>query len=244
MPAPLPPAALRTVIVSLLLSASALGDEEEPGDWETEAQVELGASYNTGNSEDENIRVRSRFDAERGVWGYRLNFDGFRSSTRDELSAERFYAYGTTTHNYDEDNFSRVRLAHEHDRFSGFERQTDVSVSYGQIWLRSRDDMEIDYTVGVGARSSKSSDDDINEAIIRLSSLYTWEITDNSRFSQEISTDAGDSVVVSRSETGVESDILNNLSMKFTIRLRHQNNVPSDRKRLDTETALTLLFRF
>lgn len=243
MPASLSTAVLRTVTVSLLLSSPALA-QEDADDWETEAQVELGASYNTGNSEDENVRIRSRFDAERGVWGYRFNFDGFRSSTRDELSAERFYAYGTTTHNYDEDNFSRIRLAHEHDRFSGFERQTDISVSYGQIWLRSRDDMEIDYTVGVGARSSKSSDDDINEAIIRLSSLYTWDITDNSRFFQEISTDAGDSVVVSRSETGVESDILNNLSMKFTIRLRHQNNVPSDRKRLDTETAMTLLFRF
>lgn len=232
-------------LASVATASTALAQDPEPDPdaWDFSSQVELGAVFTSGNTHDQNMRMRSRVDAEREAWRHRFSFDGFRSSKRNELAAERFYTVFSTTYNFDDNNFIQGRGAHERDRFSGFDFQSDVSVSYGQMWLRNVDNMSWDYTVGAGVRNSNSPAEDFNEAIIRLSTEYTWDVSDNARFIQELSVDAGDRITVSRSTTGVESDVLSNLSMKFTVQVRHQSLVQSHRKKHDAEASITLLVR-
>jgi len=239
---------VRLLLACLLLAAAATAAEEgdqnnEPSDWDLASQVELGAAFTEGNTREENIRLRSRIDASRNAWRHRLSFDGFRSSTRSELSAERFYTVVTATYDFDDDHFLQNRFSHEKDRFSGFDNRSDFSVSYGQILLQEHENFTFDYTIGAGVRQSRSSADDFNEAILRLATEFTWQLSANARFIQELSVDAGDRITVTRSESAIESDILDNLSMKFSVSTRHQNNVPIDRKRLDTEATATLLVR-
>lgn len=236
----------RLAILFLLagtVSSYADDDDDEERNWDFASQVELGAVYTSGNTHDQNVRVRSRVDAERDAWQHRFNFDGFRSSKRNELAAERFLTAFSSTFNFDDNDFIRGRASHERDRFSGFDYQSDVSISYGQLLLRHRSDMSWDYTIGAGMRNSKSPSDDFNEAIVRLSTEYRWDISSNARFTQELSVDAGDRVTVSRSTTGVESDVLDNISMKFTVQVRHRTLVAANRKPHDAEASITLLVR-
>jgi len=236
--------AARIVAIALLVSAvSGHAQDDEDDNWDFASQVELGAVFTSGNTHDQNVRIRSRVDAEREAWGHRFNFDGFRSSKRNELAAERFLTAFSSTYNFDDNNFIRGRASHERDRFSGFDYQSDFSISYGQMWLRDRDDMSWDYTIGGGIRNSKSPSDDFNEAIVRLSTEYRWDLSSNSRFTQEVSVDAGDRITISRSTSSVESDVLDNMSMKFTVQFRHQTLVAAHRKHHDAEASITLLVR-
>lgn len=232
-----------TLALAPAFAQSTADSPAEDERWDFASQVELGAAFTEGNTREENVRLRSRIDAQRDAWRHRISFDGFRSSTRSELSAERYYTVATASYDFDEDHFVQNRFSHEKDRFSGFDNRSDFSVSYGQTLLRARDTVDFDYTIGAGVRNSRSPADDFNEAILRLATNFTWELSGNARFIQEFSVDAGDRITVTRSETAIESDILSNLSMKFSVNTRHQNNVPPDRKRLDAEATATLLVR-
>ena len=46
-----------------------------------------------------------------------------------------------------------------------------------------------------------------------------------------------------RSETSIQSDIMNNLSMKFAIKVKNQSEVPIGREKTDTEASVTTLLR-
>ncbi|MEX0739451.1 MAG: DUF481 domain-containing protein [Pseudohongiella sp.] len=216
-------------------------------DWDLATELELGAIFTSGNTNDENIRFRGRFDAIRDDWSYRFSMDGFRSSTDDELAAQRLYTVGSATYNFDPDNFVQGRVAHDDDRFSGYDSQTDASLSYGQVILRDIDNMSLSYTVGAGVRSTRSSEigaDDFVEGIIRVSTDYSWDISDSARFIQILSVEAGEESSIGRSESGIETDIMENLSMKFTVNVKHQTEVPLGREKTDTEASITLLLRF
>jgi putative salt-induced outer membrane protein len=216
-------------------------------EWDFATQLELGAVFTSGNTKDENVRFKGQFDAVREQWAYRATMDGFRSSKQNELAAQRLYTVGSATYSFDPDNFVMTRASHEDDRFSGYKSQSDLSVSYGQVLLRDRETISLRYTVGGGVRSSRGSENgtnDFREAIVRLSADYSWEISSNARFIQTLSSDIGEQSTISRSESSIESDIMSNLSMKFTVKVRNQSEVPVNREKTDTETSVTLLLRF
>jgi putative salt-induced outer membrane protein len=234
---------VRVALLTLALFALPLQAQT----WDLASELELGAVYTSGNTDNESLRFQAAFDAIREQWSYRLSLDGFRSSKDDELAAQRLYTVGSATYNFDPDNFIMTRVAHETDKFSGYDSQSDVSVSYGQVIFRDIEDMTLSYTVGAGMRVSRGSDSDegdFEEAIIRLSADYSWDLSDNARFLQTLSADVGERTTIARSETAVESDILSNLSMKFAINVKHQTEVPVTREKTDTEASVTLLLRF
>jgi putative salt-induced outer membrane protein len=239
--------ARRTLVATLstLLMLSATSAMAQ--NWDLQTQLELGAVITAGNTEDENIRFKGQFDAAREQWAYLFSVDGFRSSKQDVLAAQRLYSISSATYNFDPDNFVVSRVAHDDDRFSGYDSQTDFSVSYGQELLRDSENMTLRYTAGAGVRNSKESGpagDSFSEAILRLSTDYQWQLSENARFIQALSVDAGEETSIARSETAVESDIMENLSMKFAIKLKHQTEVPLTRKKTDSEFAATVLLRF
>ena len=47
-----------------------------------------------------------------------------------------------------------------------------------------------------------------------------------------------------RSESAIESEIMENLSLRFSVKLKHQSEVPIGREKTDTETAVTLVWNF
>jgi len=231
----------------ILMSSVSLSMQLSAQDWDLVTEVELGAIFTSGNTNDENIRFRGRFDAVRDSWSYRFSMDGFRSSKDDELAAQRLYTVGSATYNFDLENFAQGRVAHEDDRFSGYDSQTDASVSYGQVVLRDVENMSLNYTVGAGVRVSRGLEagiDDFSEAIVRVSSDYSWDVSDSARLIQILSVEAGERSSIGRSESSIETDIMENLSMKFTINVKHQTEVPANREKTDTEAAITLLVRF
>jgi len=228
--------------VLFLLSAPAAMAQ----DWTLQTQLEFGAVITAGNTEDENIRFKGQFDAAREQWSYMASVDGFRSSKQDVLAAQRLYSVGSATYNVDPDNFVVSRLAHDDDRFSGYDSQSDFSVSFGQELMRNSENMTLRYTAGVGVRNSQESGpagQSFSEAIVRLATDYQWQLSETARFIQSLSVDAGEETSIARSETAIESDIMANLSLKFGVRLKHQTAVPLTRKKTDSELAATVLLR-
>jgi putative salt-induced outer membrane protein len=229
-------------VTTLLLFLSQAVSAQDP--YKFSSQLELGAIFTSGNTEDENVKFKGSVAALRGSWEHNLSVDGFRSSKQKELAAQRLYTVASSTYSFSEDNFILSRAAHEDDRFSGFDSQSDISVSYGQLVLRNRLNMSLNYTIGAGVRNSHSPEEDFSEGIVRLATDYSWNISENALFVQSLSVEAGETSSISRSETSIQSSIMENLSMKFAVKLKHQSVVPPDRKKTDTESSVTLLLSF
>ncbi len=233
--------ALATLLLTLTIAPlSALAQESTNG---VSSELELGAIFTSGNTEDENIKLKGSVAWLRDAWEYGFSLDGFRSSKDDVLAAQRWYGVVSATYNMTPQSFIVTRGAHEDDRFSGYDSQSDITVSYGHSLLPNRENMDWNYTIGAGMRTSRTPTDDFQEAIIRLGTEYQWQVSENALFIQNLSVEAGDESNITRSETSIQSDIMDNLSMKFAIKVKNQSEVPIGREKTDTEASVTLLLR-
>lgn len=233
----------RCTSLALFLAGSATTSQAQEAEDNLSTELELGAIFTGGNTKDQNIKFKGTVTWLQDAWEYGLSVDGFRSSKDDELAAQRLYTVGSATYNLTPDTFILTRAAHEDDRFSGYDSQSDLSVSWGQNLLREHPTMDWSYTIGGGIRSSRSPVDDFEEAIIRVGTEYQWNVSDNAMFSQTFSIEAGDESSIGRAESAIASDISNSMSMKFAIKLKHQTEVPLGRKKTDSEASVTLLLK-
>ncbi len=261
-PSSFPPAALvelpkssgRATRVALLLAALLppgtapvfAAEAETSGDerpWQSE--IELGAIYTSGNTNDENLQFRGTVGYALENWDLGLSIDGFRSSKGDELAAQRVYYVSEADYNINDESFVLTRIAHDDDRFSGYEGQSDISLNYGRNLLTSREDMGLTLNVGGGYRYSRALDgEDFGEAMLRLAADFNWEVSESAAFTQTFSTEAGEETSIFRARGGIETQIVENLLLRFSVDLKHQTQVPAGRERTDTETSVTFVMRF
>ena len=227
-------------ILALLFTTSSHAQEENG----LSTEVELGAIFTSGNTENESINFRGEVDWRRDAWEYGFLLDGFRASQNDMRTAQRMYYVAEANYDINEQSFILTRLAHEDDEFSGYDSQTDISVNYGRNMLTNRENMSLTLNAGIGARQSRSEEDDFDEAIVRLAADYEWAISPTATFGQLLSTESGNETSIFRSESSIETQILDNLSLRFSFNVKHQTDVPVGREKTDTETAITFVMNF
>lgn len=234
---------LLVIGLSCLMSVFSLSahSQEESG---LATQVEFGAIFTSGNTENENIKYKIVLDWVQQNWDYKFTSDGFRSSQDGISNAQRLYHSASANYTNNEVSYAQGRVAYENDKFSGFDNQSDVTFSYGRNILQNRDNMSLALTAGVGARRSVIAGDADTEGLARFAANYLWNLSESADFIQDFSVDAGSNSSIYRTETGVQTDILENLSLKFTVKVKHQTEVPVDREKADTETAITLVLNF
>lgn len=234
---------LLVIGLSCLMSVFSLSahSQEESG---LATQVEFGAIFTSGNTKNENIKYKIVLDWVQQNWDYKFTSDGFRSSQDGISNAQRLYHSASANYTNNEVSYAQGRVAYENDKFSGFDNQSDVTFSYGRNILQNRDNMSLALTAGVGARRSVIAGDADTEGLARFAANYLWNLSESADFIQDFSVDAGSNSSIYRTETGVQTDILENLSLKFTVKVKHQTEVPVDREKTDTETAITLVLNF
>jgi putative salt-induced outer membrane protein len=104
--------------------------------------------------------------------------------------------------------------------------------------------MSLVINFGAGVRQSKQGKLTNNEAIARGEGNFEWALSRSATLTQNFSIDSGSDSSIVRSESAIESEILNNLTMKFSVKIKHQTVVPFLREKTDTETAVTLVMNF
>jgi putative salt-induced outer membrane protein len=208
-------------------------------------QLELGAIFTSGNTENENIKYKVTVDWNQSEnWDYQFTSDGFRSSQDGVSNAQRLYHTASGNHTINPDSYLQGRIAYENDKFSGFESQSDITVSYGRNMLQRRANMTLGLTAGIGIRRSETEFEAQSVTIARLAANYGWNVSESADFIQDFSIVTGSDSSIYRSETSIQTEIRENLSLKFSVKVKHQTEVPLNREKTDTETAITLVLNF
>ncbi|MCG6938291.1 MAG: DUF481 domain-containing protein [Gammaproteobacteria bacterium] len=242
-----------TLILPALLAASvnvaaAEDENKEKSPWKS--SIELGFIRTTGNTETQTTALKADATYEVEKWRHTGHAEGYGQQTEDAntgetvVSAERYQLIGKSDYKFTELDYAFGIINLQKDRFSGYEYEHIVSLGYGRKVIKQQN-MELDLEIGAGERFYKEDNkDDDNEAILRLAGNYWWQITDNSKFIQELSTEIGETITSNRSVTGIQANINKTLAMKFTYTIRNKSKVPAGTEKTDTEAAMTLVYNF
>jgi putative salt-induced outer membrane protein len=234
----------------LLVSANVHADDkkvEDKSPWK--ASVELGLIRTTGNTKTQTSALKADASYEVEKWRHTGHAEAYGQQAENDqgesvVSAERYELKGKSDYKFTELDYVYGLVDLKKDRFSGFEYEHVVSAGYGRKLLK-QENMELDVEIGPGVRFFKV-DNGVSdeEALLHLSGNYWWEITDNSKFTQELVTDIGEDITSTKSVTGVQANINSSLALKFTYTVRHKTKVPVDTEKTDTEAAMTLVYKY
>ena len=238
------------LLASALLSSGIVLAEEETAEkspWTS--AIELGFIRTTGNTETQTAAIKADVKYEVDKWRHTGHAEGYSTESADAagnnvVSAERYELSGKSDYKFNEHDYVFGLVKLQKDRFSGFEYEDTVSVGYGRKVIKQKD-MELDLEIGPGVRFFKVDDgasDD--EALLRLAGKYWWQMTANSKFTQDLSFDIGEEITSTESVTGVQANINSTLALKFTYTIRNKSETPAGVDETDTEIATTLVYTY
>lgn len=207
-------------------------------------ELEMGALFATGNTEERTVNFAGNIEFTRNAWQYGFSLDGIYASSNEVTNGQRFYGVGRANYEFSEDSFFLARLSHEDDRFSGFDSQSDFTLSYGRGFLQGVGNMNLVLNAGIGIRWSRLDGSDFDEPILRVAGEYEWVISPSASFTQELAMEYGTDSNIYRSDSGITTQVLENLSLRLSLRMKHQTEVPAGRKETDMETAVTFVMNF
>lgn len=226
----------------MLIGASGMVLAEDPF-WKS--QAELGVVSTSGNSQTSTVNAKVDGTYEVGNWRHNLHAEVLNTTSSGVTSAEKYQASGQSDYKFNETDYAFGRINYENDKFSGFDYQTTVSGGYGKR-VYDKNQMTLDTEIGPGIlfyrdTATKQSE---NDPLLRLAAKYSWAVSENATFAEDLSTDIGGNLTVTKSVTSLQANINSTLAMKITFIVKNTSEVPVGSKKTDTETAVTLVYSF
>ena len=214
----------------------------------------LGFIFTTGNTDTTSVNASIESHQELERWSNDYSLSGLYKQEsvendegveEDRTSAQKFDAQAQANYKLQNpDNRLFGFASYEDDRFSSFNYQSTVAAGWNQkLW--QNDTTALEYSIGPGYAFNETQDGESqNSFIVRASTGFQWLISDTSKFTQTLSTEVGSDNTKSAAETALTASINGSLSLKVSISFDHNTNVEPGKEKLDTETAVTLVYNF
>ncbi|MFW2374688.1 MAG: DUF481 domain-containing protein [Gammaproteobacteria bacterium] len=217
---------------------------EEPIESEWKASAELGYVSTSGNTDTTTTNAKAMASTEREKWRHKIEITALNASDDTGTTAEKYTFSGQSDYKLGKPNYLFGIVTYENDKFSGFEYQVTESIGYGRRVI-DQTSVTLDLEIGPGARQVKlDAGENESETIVRGAAKLGWTISKTSRFTEVLTVEAGEDVSITKSVTGLSSQINGNLSMKITYTYKTTSEVPVGIDDTDTETAVTLVYNF
>lgn len=206
--------------------------------------VELGYVSTGGNTQTQTLNAKAKMVASYDSWQQALQLQALNTSDNKSTTAERYSAQLKTDYRFTPRQYAFGLLSYENDRFSGYDYRASFTLGYGHRLIDEKN-LSLELEGGPGVRYSKLSQDGTqDEAILRLAGKLGWQVTSSSLFEQELSTEIGNDTTINRSATSLKTQVIGNLAMKLSYTVKYSNPVPAGVKKQDTESSVTLVYKF
>jgi len=235
---------LFTLLFSFMLSQSSIADESitTPSPWKN--NVELGAIKTSGNTHTTTVNAKAKSVYESEAWRTTVIGDAVSSSSNNATTSEKYNASIQEDWKMDSRNYIFLRGAFESDRFSGFKRRISETAGYGRQLIKTTN-FEWKGEIGGGLRQSRlTNNTSTSEGIVRSATDVDWQFSEASKLTQDLSTEGGKKGWTSNSTTALQTKLNSHLASKIALSFKHNSKVPTGTKKLDTETAITLVLNF
>lgn len=225
-----------------IIPKKAKTDEKPKKKWE--GNVELGASFEAGNSEEERLHVAGNYSYDFGTWKNITKFSGENQKSEAIRTNEEYRINNQSKLALSEKDYSFLELDYVNDRYSGFDYRLSETVGYGRTFFKNQ---KLNWIgeLGLGARQTKStSSTSDNNLLVTARTQANWAITDTLSAEQELKSAYSVENLISSSHTALKSSITKDLYLKLAFDLEHIGDVPADTKHTDTKTSLMVGYEF
>lgn len=236
----------KLLVSGLILSAmSATAFAQDEKTWA--ATAELGGTMTTGNTETSTLVAKIDATHNFNEWVNNYYADVLYSKDDKEKTASRWKIGGKGAYTLDETSSIFVLGEHEQDEFSGYDSVSSFAGGYSKNFYKT-DNVTFDGDLGPGMKFFDVEDGDSEKTgILHVGLTYENALSETSKFTQVLVSDIAfedEKSTLSRSETSITANIMGELAMKLGFIVRHDNNASDEKKSIDTETTITLLYTF
>jgi putative salt-induced outer membrane protein len=217
------------------MSSAALADWTGKG--------ELGASFASGNSENESanaaLEVKNAYDQ----WTHTLGFAGNYGNDGTLTTAQRWEVRGQSDYTFNERAYAFGAGRYEDDRFSAYDYQASIS---GGLGYRIIDDERTKFWVqgGPGYRFAELRDTGESEdgLIFRGDAGFEHQLTETTRIVDRFLVETGSDNTYLQNDLGLEVAIKGALALRLGYQVRHNTDVPAGTEKTDTLTTVGLIY--
>ncbi|MDU0355822.1 DUF481 domain-containing protein [Paraglaciecola aquimarina] len=234
------------LLVGLLASGQTFAAEEEKP---FSMDGEFGFIATSGNTETTSIKGKLSAHQELEMWSN--DFKAEALYKKDQISgtaqttAQKYFVSAQANYKLENPDHRVFGFAsYSDDRFSSFNYQSTVSAGWSQkLW--QDDSSKFDYSIGPDYSFNETDEGEKqNSFIVRGALNYQLKLSKTANFTQLFSTEVGSDNTKSKSESSVSAKISDGFSLKVSLILDHNTDVAADKEKLDTQTAVTLVYTF
>jgi putative salt-induced outer membrane protein len=208
------------------------------------SDVELGFVQTGGNTQTQTLNAKGKL-----VWDiekFRTTVEATALSSRDQkvTTSERYTASIQEDWKMSKVDYLFGRFGFSTDRFDGYKRRLRETIGYGRDLIKN-EALHWKAEIGAGLRQTTlTTNKRENDTIGRASTAVVWRINDAATFTQDLSTEGGKNGYVSNSVTAIQQKLNGRLSTKISFSAQHTSKVPIGTKKVNTETAITLVWSY
>jgi len=223
------------------------------------SSAELGVLFKTGNTETVDLKAGYDLKYEEDLWCSTLAFDLLVKKANQEqddgsddfeTTDQKWTVVSKTNYTLDDATKSYIYgdVYYEDNRIGSFENQSSISAGLGREWYKN-EVSSFFADVGPGfKRDVIRGSSEVNTAfIIQAEALYLRKINEHVEFKQSLSAKyAPKSGKNSKfnAESSITTKLIETLLLKITFRVDYNTVVEPDTKKVDTQTAITLVYSF
>jgi putative salt-induced outer membrane protein len=204
---------------------------------------EIGASFASGNSENEAANGSLVLRKKAGSWEHELGAAGNYGNDGDETTAQRWELRAQSQYSFTEKAYWFGAGRYEDDRFSSYDYQASLSTGLGYK-LINNERTKLWVQGGVGYRFAELRDTGGSEdgVIFRGDLGFEHQLTETTKIVDRFLIEAGSDNTYYQNDLGLELTITGALGLRVGYQVRHNTDVLPGREKTDTLLTVGLLY--
>jgi putative salt-induced outer membrane protein len=204
---------------------------------------ELGASFASGNSENESVNAALEVKNTHDQWAHTLGLAGNYGSDGTVTTAERWELRGQSAYSFNERAYWFGAGRYEDDRFSAFDYQASLSTGPGykiintettKFWVQG----------GPGYRFAELRDtgESADGVIFRGDMGFEHQLTETTKIVDRYLIETGSDNTYMQNDLGLEVTVSGSLGLRVGYQVRHNSDVAPGVEKTDTLATVGLIY--
>jgi putative salt-induced outer membrane protein len=232
---------MRRVTAIALVTYGMLATSAAHAEWS--AKGEIGASFASGNSENEAVNAAIEVKKTLDRWVHTFGAAGNYGSDGEVTTAERWELRAQSDHTFTDKVYWFGAGRYEDDRFSAFTYQASLSTGLGYKFIDTeRTKFWIQGGPGYRYAEVQETGETDDGVILRGDLGFDHQLTETTKVVERFLVESGSDNTYYQNDLGLEVTITGSLGLRVGYQVRHNSDVLPGVEKTDTLTTVGLLY--
>lgn len=206
-------------------------------------KAEVGASFASGNSENESANAAAEVKYARDKWGHTLGFAGNYGSDGGATTAQRWEVRGQSDYKFTDRAYWFGAGRYEDDRFSTYDFQSSLATGLGYKLIdEERTKLWVQGGPGYRYAEYRATGESEDGLIFRGDLGFEHQLTETTKIVDRFLIETGSDNTYIQNDLGLEVTIKGSLGLRVGYQVRHNTDVTPGLEKTDTLTTLGLIY--